>query len=673
MEEKDLQKKLYPREEPKTDSSSTRGTTHPLQKERKNRRRAEPYFPEIIEADEKQKEQVKQKPLTKKQKIAKEKNERLQKAKDSILDNKPLLGERLFDSIEGTAIGGVKWLQQQAIENPDRYTDDVLRLLGGGLKNTAWALSKIPLLNELAKGEDWLAYKARQLSKELTPKLDPRWAGWGTRIGTGILADKGIRKGFKVGTAVYKQQKWKDKAKQLGLIDKYKNRGLAHVIMKQIDNPGMSNQQARRPFRLEDFDEIIAKNPGEFTTEQILDFIKHDRAGRTNVRKTIEFLNKKSDPKVKTVGKGSQEKAVSGTWVDETDITIEEIAADMSVLFGRDITVDNLKEIIKNKGTITFQTESMRKAKPPRSPLKITNIEELKTAYLDRLKTLRLNPTFDKGHIFAVKSLLDDANVIDRATYVANLEPEMRRSIEQLVDVPTLEALIKGEDITYIPKVQLGNRSKKQFSDPDKIEAAVTGSAYGLEDALRNFVYPDQALANLIPPSLKDTFTDLFRKEVQDRIEANIPIVLDDETIDIIKKQVAEELIESFSIGGIPLDELSSLEAYRQLLNEAPEIIDDMIIRAPKDIQDFRKLERARRQERLLRIEERLKKELDTARINKKFGKEKTITKHTDERHRDMGPNIDRTTTRDEIEKEFGPGTDGKVNLNKPKYPPDNK
>tara|TARA_R100001082_G_C4361736_1_gene159706 strand:+ start:956 stop:2632 length:1677 start_codon:yes stop_codon:yes gene_type:complete len=109
-------------------------------------------------------------------------------------DEKVYLGTRLLDSIEGGVIGTTQWLQKQAEENPDTYTDDVLRLLGGGIKNTAWAISKIPLLDKLAQGEDWLAGQARALNEQLTPWLDPRFAGWGTRIGTGILADKGARK-----------------------------------------------------------------------------------------------------------------------------------------------------------------------------------------------------------------------------------------------------------------------------------------------------------------------------------------------------------------------------------------------------------------------------------------------------------------------------------------------
>ena len=108
-----------------------------------------------------------------------------------------LIGSRFFDAVESGTETGINWLRQQAQDDPDRYSDDMLRLLGGGLQNTAWAISKLPLINEIAKGEDWLAEQARGMSEHLTPFLDPRFAGWGTRIATGILADKGIGKAGK--------------------------------------------------------------------------------------------------------------------------------------------------------------------------------------------------------------------------------------------------------------------------------------------------------------------------------------------------------------------------------------------------------------------------------------------------------------------------------------------
>ena len=113
------------------------------------------------------------------------------------IESKRLVGSRFFDAVEGGVETGMDWLKQQAQDDPNRYSDDMLRLLGGGLQNTAWAISKLPLINEIAKGEDWLAEQARGMSEHLTPFLDPRFAGWGTRIATGILADKGIGKAVK--------------------------------------------------------------------------------------------------------------------------------------------------------------------------------------------------------------------------------------------------------------------------------------------------------------------------------------------------------------------------------------------------------------------------------------------------------------------------------------------
>ena len=118
--------------------------------------------------------------------------------RQQVEQEKQLLGSRVLDAIEYGAVGSVKWLQKQAEEDPDRYTDDMLRLLGGGVKNVGWALSKVPFLDKIAQGEDWLAEQARAMSTQLTPQLDPRFAGWGTRVATGLIADKGFGKAYKV-------------------------------------------------------------------------------------------------------------------------------------------------------------------------------------------------------------------------------------------------------------------------------------------------------------------------------------------------------------------------------------------------------------------------------------------------------------------------------------------
>ena len=57
------------------------------------------------------------------------------------------LGYGLANAVEGGIQRGVGWLQEQAEDDPDTWTDDALRLMGGGLKN----ISKIPGMSLLAK------------------------------------------------------------------------------------------------------------------------------------------------------------------------------------------------------------------------------------------------------------------------------------------------------------------------------------------------------------------------------------------------------------------------------------------------------------------------------------------------------------------------------------------
>ena len=71
--------------------------------------------------------------------------------RQQVEQEKQLLGSRMLDAIEYGAVGSVKWLQKKAEEDPDRYTDDMLRLLGGGVKNVGCALSKVPFLDKLAQ------------------------------------------------------------------------------------------------------------------------------------------------------------------------------------------------------------------------------------------------------------------------------------------------------------------------------------------------------------------------------------------------------------------------------------------------------------------------------------------------------------------------------------------
>ena len=169
-------------------------------------------------------------------------------AYDPRADDKQYVLTGMLDNIENGAIGTWDWIQKQAEDDPDRWDDDVLRLLGGGLKNTAWAISKIPLINKLAEGEDWLAHQARKMNETLTPWLDPRVAGWSTRIGTGILADKGISKATGAVTKGVRAYKAVSKADEIMALAKQQDFGLQMkgVSERMSDATKFKNSEIRR-------------------------------------------------------------------------------------------------------------------------------------------------------------------------------------------------------------------------------------------------------------------------------------------------------------------------------------------------------------------------------------------------------------------------------------------
>jgi len=115
-------------------------------------------------------------------------------AYDPIKDEEVYFGTEFLDAIEQPFSNLGSWISTQAEDNPDTWTDDAIRLAFGGISN----VMNLPILGEtlsyINQGEDWLADRARDLNQQFTPWLDPRFSGWLTRFGTGLLADKGISK-----------------------------------------------------------------------------------------------------------------------------------------------------------------------------------------------------------------------------------------------------------------------------------------------------------------------------------------------------------------------------------------------------------------------------------------------------------------------------------------------
>lgn len=404
--------------------------------------------------------------------------------KERLLDNarkKQLLGSRMLDAIEYGAVGSVKWLQKQAEEDPDRYTDDMLRLLGGGLKNVGWALSKVPFLDKIAQGEDWLAEQARAMSAELTPWLDPRFAGWGTRVGTGILADKGIRKATTAVTKGYKTYKAVSKADEFMRTRKMQ---LATDLQMNINKSKLSTPEKYRRKILANQPITPGKQPGDYTVFE-LDLatrgpgiegqgMPYDAAMRRRVEKVdydlITELNLR----------------YGGTRQQAEEFLIYQKFAKKQV----DEAVYNL-----NKKQRKIQIEDL-KLHVSKGEIKLSKAE-LK----DAIRKINNTTYYNLGHIRSAKNVWRYEKLFG-ANRASNMFPEIEPNIEVFNKVTG-----KRERI-----VVHGNKSRGARMDiPDEI-LQMTGTSKTIDEEYLKF----------IDPTISEWSYELLPKKLQDELLGSV-------------------------------------------------------------------------------------------------------------------------------------------------------
>ena len=304
-----------------------------------------------------------------------------------------------------------------------------------------------------------------------------------------------------------------------------------------------------------DVKDLLLKYP-DIDPDRAKRYVDLNARGIADIKKTIEYLN---DVSLKNTPNPDD---------------LEDVAAEFSVIFGVDAQVEDLQKIIEERGEIMFKTKSMKE------PFVIRDLSDLKAAYFQRLNVLKKANVFDEGHIFAVNSLLRDKNVKDIATYKNNIEAEIARSIEQLIDKQTLEELIApGQGPAYLEKVVLGNRSRKDENDPDKAVARVFGGAYGVEEDFLNFMFPERTVAERVPPELKDTFVDLYNKELAALLQ-NFPkskpgqggLQIGSYTLERLKEQIQNLVAEEMNLA-TGLNTALNEQEYARIKKENPEIL----------------------------------------------------------------------------------------------------
>ena len=274
------------------------------------------------------------------------------------------------------------------------------------------------------------------------------------------------------------------------------------------------------------------------TDAQVKEYVKLANRNTRDIEATIKYLN--------------YEYKLSQPAVD-----IDDIAAEMSLLFGQNITPKTIDAIIQGQGgKIVYQTDGMKRRKE--DPIEITDRESLLNAYVARLNVLNKDGAFDKGHVYAAAQILRDQK-LSNASMFRNLEPEVRASVLQLVSPIEVKQLIEGQltkKKDYIDVV-IGNRSKQAGGDPaDKIFERLYGNAYGLEEDFKNFLFPNQNLANMIHPDLKPLFgrkyTNLVKRKVKDIQGEGFSgpkLQVGSHTLNIIRLNAMQEVLKDYVEG----------------------------------------------------------------------------------------------------------------------------
>ena len=285
-------------------------------------------------------------------------------------------------------------------------------------------------------------------------------------------------------------------------------------LRKQEGNPiqtklstAKARRQVTRKIKVSDLDLILQEFPDipKDKANEYIQAIREEERGQNLVA---------GSPR-----KGGNGKGLIGTlrWLNSvamapnsktpSDINVKDVADELSAEFNQTITIKTLDNIIQEKGSIPVEIAD-------KEIMQVTDLDSLIKAYIRRVERYGSIPAFEAGHVFAAKNIMEDFNIPKNeklANYKGNLEPEIARSIYSMVDDEALKDLLKGSDLEA---VVIGNRGRKDESDPDKVIAALYGRDYGLRESFLNFVYPQRALSNKIPADAKASFIDDYVEEM---------------------------------------------------------------------------------------------------------------------------------------------------------------
>jgi hypothetical protein len=432
----------------------------------------------------------------------------------------------LLDNIENSAIGSWNWLQEKMEDDPNSWDDDVWRFMGqrlggallgagvgsfGGPKGTlvggvlggvlgaersAAILGNIPGMQQLAAAQDKLAGGARELNEKLTPWLDPRVAGWGTRALTDWAFERGARSSINKAVLSGKNKYYKhfpldmDEAMKAGA--KFDPKIMPEQYFPQ-DELGIQ-LMAQLKTTPEDFVERIkldkplakGRQGGDYSIEE-LDLAQRGPGLEASSPYNLE-IRRRVERVDKTLGVLLQER-YGGT----NEQVIEFLKAQK----------DGIKKVNEsvaylNKKQRKF-TKSWIKSQIANGQLVLTNAE-LK----DLFKQIDKKVYYNFGHLRSAKNVFRYEKLFG-ANRVTNVFPEIEPNVEWY-------STTTGKRIKI---VELGNKARKARTDaPDDI-LTMTGTSKTIDEEYLKFIDPtiNEIAFDLLPAGQQDNLLAEIRRK----------------------------------------------------------------------------------------------------------------------------------------------------------------
>ena len=205
-----------------------------------------------------------------------------------------------------------------------------------------------------------------------------------------------------------------------------------------------------------------------------------------------------------------------------TPKNLKGLAEAISAQEGVEYTVADLANIIKNQGAVTTR---MVKGMP-KSAKRIRNLVDLQAVLKDRLRKLKQQPTFNKGHANSIGQVLKKSNVAGGADRPDNIFIEEARSIFSL----DAEGNVKLEKV--------GNISKKDMGDDPLVVQRMKGFSPTVQESVLKLLRKQDLEVKRVYEGLGIDTSDLDVIENIDLSTAVRPEIRDwtEETVDDLVK-----------------------------------------------------------------------------------------------------------------------------------------